>query len=224
MFTNYFFIMVFAGMVLAATIEDLLRIMTPPEFWIAAGIARIEIVTTVLAGANAFFVFGLIFRKMTGTISMVKISMAVVKIPLAFLMIFTFQLAGAAYSALIVEGIAACVLLMLSQRHYRIDYEYAKLAFIAVFGLVICALITNDVVAQAFDLSSMRQATGDLARGIVGLAPLAEPNSARLLKLVIDRQDSLISLFVDLCSCLMFLVAVPLLLVPRTVRADQRLG
>jgi O-antigen/teichoic acid export membrane protein len=224
MFTNYFFIMVFAGMVLAATIEDLLRIMTPPEFWSAAGIARIEIVTTILAGANAFFVLGLIYRKMTGTISMIKISMSIVKVPLAFLMIFSFQLAGAAYSALIVEGIATCVLLALSQRRYRIDYEYTKLVVIAVLGLVICTLITNDVLVQAFDLSSMRQATADLARGIVGLAPLAEHDSVRLLKLVLARQDSLISLFVDLCSSLMFLVAVPLLLVPRTVRTDQRPG
>jgi O-antigen/teichoic acid export membrane protein len=218
MFTNYFFIMVFAGLVLAVSIGDLLMLLTPREFWGAARIARIEIVTTILAGATAFFSFGLMFRKMTGRISTVRMSMALVKIPLACVMIFSFQLAGAAYSALIVEGITTWAMLTLSQKHFRVEYEYARLLIIAGIGLLICAFITNDGVAQAFNLATVRQATLQLAKDLIGLAPLAGPESGKWLKVVLDRQDSLISLFINLCCSLVFLVAAPLLFLPRSAK------
>ncbi|MFH1573117.1 MAG: oligosaccharide flippase family protein, partial [Acidobacteriota bacterium] len=50
-FTHYLFLMVFAGLLMAVCIEDVLQILTPPEFWFAHRIARLEIVTFILAGA-----------------------------------------------------------------------------------------------------------------------------------------------------------------------------
>jgi O-antigen/teichoic acid export membrane protein len=211
MFTKYLFVMVFAGIVLAVSMEDLLKIMTPPEFWEAAWIARIEIVTTIMAGANSLLAFGLQYRKRTGIISAVKIAMAVIKFPLAFLMITRFHLVGAAYSALIIEAITICAVLHQSQKHYRIDYEYSKLIVISSYGLLICLLIVNDVVLQLFDLTSMRQLMTELVMGVIGLVPFAGEGSGKLLKIVLDRQDSLISLVINICSSLMFLIAVPLL-------------
>ena len=66
MFGRYLFLMVFAGITLAVGIDDLLVIMTPSEFWPAAQIVKVEIVTTILASANVFFMFGLIYRNRTG--------------------------------------------------------------------------------------------------------------------------------------------------------------
>ena len=218
MFTNYFFIMVFAGLVLALTIADLLKIMTPPEFWGAARIAKIEIITTIIAGANSFLVFGLVYRKKTNMISTVKASMALVKVPLSFVMIFGFQLYGAAYSALVVEGITTLALLNRSQKHYRIDYEYAKLLTIGSYGFLIYLLVANGSVTQLFDLASMRQLTTELARHFIGLAPLTGQQTAKLLEIMLNRQDSLISLIINISSSLLFLIAVPLLVLPRTAR------
>lgn len=218
MFTKYFFMMVFAGIVLAVSIEDLLKILTPPEFWEAARIARIEIVTTIMAGANSLLVFGLLYRKKTGMISAVKIAVAILKFPLAFMMILMFQLAGAAYSALIVEAITIFALLHQSQKHYRIGYEYPKLLIIASYGMLIYLLIASEIVSQLFDLASMRQLMTELAIGVIGLVPLAGEESGKLLKIVLNRQDSLVSLIINVSSSVMFLLVVPLLVLPKTAR------
>jgi O-antigen/teichoic acid export membrane protein len=221
MFTNYFFVMVFAGLVLAVGIEELLEIATPPEFWQAARIAKIEIVTTILASANGLLLFGLIYRKKTSTISAVKVSMAVLKIPLAFLMIVEFQLKGAAYSALVVETITTFAVWHRSQKHYRIEYEYTKLLLIAGYGLLTYLLIANYGIAQMFDLSSLKQAMRGLAIDVIGRSPLSDRTSAKLLETVLDKQDALISLIMDILSSLVFLIAAPLLVLPRRVREVQ---
>lgn len=224
MFTKYFFAMVFAGVVLAVSMEDLLKIVTPPEFWEAARIARIEIVTTIMAGVNSLLAFGLLYRKRTDIISAVKIAMAIVKFPLAFLMIVRFHLAGAAYSALIVEAMAICAFLHQSQKHYRIDYEYPKLIVISSYGLLIYVLIVNGAVLQLFDMASLRELMTELVTGVVGLAPLGGEESGKLLNRVLNKQDSVISLIISICSSSMSLIAVPLLARGIQIAKERRIA
>jgi O-antigen/teichoic acid export membrane protein len=212
MFTNYFFVIVFAGLVLGATVEDLLTIMTPPEFWPAARVARVDIITVVLSGVNTLLLFGLIFRKMTTTISKIRISLAVVKIPLAFVMISSFQLAGAAYSALLIEAVMTGVVLAISQRSYRVEYEYARVALIGCAGLLLGSVIVYDGLLGMFDLVAIKRVTTQLIEHFFELAPLAKQE---WLTLLLSKLDVLISLGVDLLCTLGFLLVIPLLFLPR---------
>jgi O-antigen/teichoic acid export membrane protein len=224
MFTKCFFMMVFGGIVLAVSIQDLLKIMTPPEFWEAGHIARIEIITTIVACVNSLFIFGLQYRKRTGIISAVRIAMAILKVPLAFFMIVSFHLAGAAYSGLIIESIMSVAFLNQSQKHYRIDYEYPKLLIIASYGLLIYFVIVNNTVSQLFDLASMRQLVTELVTGVVGYVPLTGGGSEKVLKIVMDRQDSVFALIINICCSAMFLIAVPLLAHDRQLGAERKIA
>jgi len=224
MFAKCFFMMVFGGIVLAVSIQDLLKIMTPPEFWEAAHIARIEIVTTIVACTNSLFIFGLQFRKRTGIVSAIKIATAILRFPLACFMIGAFHLAGAAYSGLIVESIASLAFLNQSQKHYRINYEYPKLLIIASYGILTYFVIINNAVSQLFDLASIRQLVTEIVAGVVGYVPLTGGGSEKLLKIVMDRQDSVFALIINICCSAMFLIAVPLLAHDRQLAAERKIA
>ncbi len=137
MFTRYLFLMVFAGLMLAVTIRSLLELMTPPEFWPAARIAQIEILTTILSGSTGYLTFGLVYHKRTATLSVVKSVLTPVKMALGFAMISFWGLAGAAYSALLVEGITLGWIGLRSQGLYRIPLEYGKIVVVLLVGILI---------------------------------------------------------------------------------------
>jgi O-antigen/teichoic acid export membrane protein len=203
MFTKYLFLMVFAGVVLAVVIESLLHILTPPEFWGAARIARIEVVTTILASANTMLAFGLMYRNKTGVISVIRSLLAVAKIPLAFIMIAKFGLQGAAYAALIIEVVLTYLLWSRSQSSYRIDYEYGKLAFIAVYGLSVAFVLTHFGVLDVIDFRSIADGAFDSWKGST------DQQVGKWLRILQERERSIVELTVDLASCVLFLAVMP---------------
>lgn len=137
MFTYYLFLVTFMGMVMAVVIKPVIAILTPPEFFDSYKIARVEILTVIMAGVYYHVAFGLFYAKHTKTLAQIRGWTAAVKVVMSWSLISTFGLAGAAWSAAIISAISVVVGFVLSQRRYRVDMEWTKITAIVslAFGL-----------------------------------------------------------------------------------------
>ena len=142
MLTGFVFLLLLAGLTLAVNIRPVLMLLTPEAFWRAASIAQIEIVTTTLAGLVPFLQFGFLYRKRTTRLAVIKMAIAAGKVAVSFLMIRRFGLAGAAYSALLMEGVTLAWIYRESQALYRIEVEFRQVASLAAAAAAVFAFIT----------------------------------------------------------------------------------
>jgi O-antigen/teichoic acid export membrane protein len=209
MFTKYYFTVVSLGVLLALGIGDVLKILTPPDFWPAASIARVEILTTIASGANSFLLFGLVYRKRTGVISTLRAAAAIVKVPLALALITSFQLRGAAYSALVVEILFTASVLHMSQKTYRVQYEYGKLALISVYAAFVYLAVSLVRVPERVEASAFGHALTRVFSTIVGWFDFQGERAARFATMLTDREPYMTALVINIILAgTMFALAV----------------
>lgn len=137
MFTYAMFLMLAGGLIMAVCIEDLLKVLTPPEFWYAHRIAQVEIVTTLLMAASFHLNFGLFYAKQTKVLAMIRGVTSVVKVGVSYVCIYLWGLRGAAYSAAIVAAIMMLWTHHRSQRLYRLKVQHGRLLVLIGVALAI---------------------------------------------------------------------------------------
>ncbi|HMN02714.1 lipopolysaccharide biosynthesis protein [Geobacter anodireducens] len=211
MFTRYLFMMIFAGLLLAVTIRDILELMTPPEFWQAARITKIEIVTTILSGSTGYLTFGLIYHKLTKTMSFVKSTLTPVKVVLGIMMISTWGLEGAAYSALVIEVATLVWLVSKSQQHYSIPVEYGKIfVLLSTAGGLYWLLDGNSYTGFGPANFILEHVFSPLA-GVLQDSPLGGWKSGKLVQLFREKQNLALSAILNSFFALAFLALAPML-------------
>jgi len=141
--TSYLFAMTAAGTLLAVDVGPLLQVLTPPAFWGAARIARVEVLTTILAGAAAFMEFGLLYRKRTVSLTSITIVISVLKIALSYAFVSRWGLNGAAYSACAASAMTFVTISARSQRAYHISIERGAITMMTVTCVLLTVVITN---------------------------------------------------------------------------------
>lgn len=141
MFTFYLFLLLFGGVLLAANISTVLKIMTPPDFWPAARIAQVDIVTTIVYAASSYLIFGLLYTKNTKAISLVKSVAAIGRVIFSYIFISLFGIKGAVFSALLIESAVLVYSFRLSQNAYRLPLEYVKILALIALAFVLVLLI-----------------------------------------------------------------------------------
>ena len=210
MLTRYLFLMVFVGLVLAVTIPQALALMTPPEFWPAARISRVEVVTTIFAGCSTFMNFGLLYRKQTKLITYMKMTLTPFKIGLAFLLISTWGLSGAAYSALVIELVVLTWTSIKSQKLYPIVIEYQKLTLILTIAVGLFFLLyTNDYS----NFGPAIYARDHLLPGGLDFLQttfLGSWKSGKLIHILRTKEEPFIAMTLNLLCCVSFLALWPL--------------
>ena len=141
-FLTYFaFVLLGIALVFAVSMGPLLRLLTPESFWGAAPIARVEVVTTVLFGFVTFMEFGLLYTQRTARLAVLKSGVAVVKVCVSVVLISRFGLAGAAYSAALMELVSLVWVARLSQRAFPIHIEWTRLATLVVTAVGVYLLV-----------------------------------------------------------------------------------
>lgn len=211
MFTRYLFFMIFTGLVLAVAMQDILELMTPQSFWAAKRIAQIEIVTTILAGCTTYLSFGILYRKATKIFTYVKSVLTPAKIALAFTLISAWGLTGAAYSAIIIEGITLIWIFRKSQGFYRIPLQYYQIAVMVGSAIIIFVLIDGNRYENFGPAVYAREHLLPILTGYLSKTPLGEWKSGKLIYLFRMKQDQVVSLLFNMLSSMMFLAVVPFL-------------
>lgn len=140
MATFSFFLVAFAGLLIALAIGDVLVILTPPAFWEAERIAQVECLTVVITCMTQHVNFGYMFSKDMKAWAKLMGSVAVLKIALSFLFISTWGILGAAYSALCAAAFVFMLGFRGGQRRYFIQFNYRRAGLIAGAALVLFAV------------------------------------------------------------------------------------
>jgi O-antigen/teichoic acid export membrane protein len=211
MFTKYFYLMIFAGLIMAMTIENILKIITPPGFWAAASIARIEIITTIVMGSISSVEFGLVYRKKTGTLSKIMSITSILKIAFSMLMISSFGITGAAYSACICAILQISLVGVYSHRQYAVGWEYKKLLFIAISALAIAITGHQMELTGLFPTRYFRAEVFPMISDMLGSTFIGTWKSGKVLHILLEKQDQLTLLLSNTLLSLSFLAIVPII-------------
>jgi O-antigen/teichoic acid export membrane protein len=188
MFTRWFFLVTFLAVLLTVTIADVLVLLTPPSFWPAAGIARIEILTTVLSGANAWLAFGLLYQKKTGTLAIIKSTAAGVKVTLSAAFIYYAGLQGAAYSALFTEALLLAWMALAAHRVYPLPFEWARLVTVAAVGLALSLSLGFLSPPHVPFVGYLNAHVAPSVLLFLQSSPLASWRNGKLIELLLTRQ------------------------------------
>jgi O-antigen/teichoic acid export membrane protein len=121
---------------LAAIANDVVRLMTKPEFYRAADVIPWLGMGTVFQGVYLLTSIGLNITKRTKFYPVATITAAGVSITMNLLLVPHLGALGAAYSNVAAYATLAGVAMWLSQRVYPMRYEYGRVARLAVAGAV----------------------------------------------------------------------------------------
>jgi O-antigen/teichoic acid export membrane protein len=146
MFTLFMFLLLGAGLVMGVTIEPVIRVLTPREFWPSVRIAKIEILTAIVTAAYYHVFFGLFYRKQTHAISMIRGVTSVLKIGISYVCIAAAGINGAAYAALVASFIQTAWAGIKAHSLYPMKLEYRKIiTMLTVGGALYLFLETVDL-------------------------------------------------------------------------------
>ncbi len=204
MFTFYMFLMLFMAVFLAANIGMILAIMTPPEFWPAARLAQIDIVTTVLASASSYLLFGLLYSGRSATISRIRMTIAVLKIGFSTILIMGLGLAGAVYSALVMEIIMLAWIFTKAQQAYWLPLEYVKIIVLCGSAVGLVVLVDQLPYVSGGVLDQIKALFFDNFVIFLANTPLGGWRSGKLIEILNAHTAEFARLFVGCCLCLLY--------------------
>ena len=210
-FTYFMYIILFAFLLLSVNIESILRLLTPPEFWPAAFIARIEAAQMVLKAMARHLGFGLFYAKRTKDMAVVMGVVAAVKVGLSYVMISTWGLYGAAWSALLAAAFTLVWLTVLSNRHYRFDVQWKRITALvlaaAAVNVTIDSFTPEQIAAWGEPVLSRARAAVDTLDGtwVAGI------KDGKLLRLLETRLEVVFDLVVRTAMLSAYLLVGPMI-------------
>lgn len=138
--TYFLLVATFLFLAISLYIEDLMRVLVAPDYWEAAKVVPLVLLSYIFYGVYINFMVGVYIEKRTKYIPYITGSAAGVNIAFNLLLIPRWGMMGAALATLISYLTMALSLLLVTRRFYVIDYEYGRigklaLGVVAVFGL-----------------------------------------------------------------------------------------
>jgi len=116
---------------------ELLKVLSPPEYWGAARVVPIVGLAYVFMGFSHFFRVGLYYTKQTKYLGYAVGGSALLNFPMNLVLIPSFQAMGAAMATLVSFAILAFVMLGASQRMLPIQYQYGRIVKLIVAGAMV---------------------------------------------------------------------------------------
>ena len=116
---------------------ELLRMLSPPEYWGAARVVPIVGLAYIFMGLSHFFRVGLYYTKQTKYLGYVVGGSALLNFPLNLTLIPRFGAMGAALATLFSFAILALAILGASHRVLPIQYQYVRLFKLIFAGTIV---------------------------------------------------------------------------------------
>ena len=131
--------LIFGALGLSLFSQETVRALAPPAYWTAAGIVPIIALAYVFSGFYYYFQLGPVLTKKTKFRAYAATASALVNIALNFLLIRPYGAFGAAWATLLSFLLLAAFSYYFSQRLYRIPYDLAKFAKVAIIASLLFA-------------------------------------------------------------------------------------
>jgi O-antigen/teichoic acid export membrane protein len=221
-FSYFLYLCLLGGLLLSVNIHTVLQLLTPPEFWPAFSIARIQTMQVIVHGIGMHLTFGLIYAKRTAVMARIAMATSTLKVGLSYLFISLWGLYGAAWSSLVTATVYMIWGHALAQRHYRLPLEWRKLALIAGFAGAVFLAIDRLPTATIAERGEPAIAwTQDRLAGAQDTA-LGRWKDGKLLRILSDRTDLILDLVVRSLLVGVYLVILPLVHVETQRRLRRR--
>lgn len=139
-FDYYFMLMVFTGLGISVFINDILKLVTTPEYYRASRIVPLIVVSMLIFGAKYHFDFGIFYSKKTHYHAYINVLTAVTNVISNTVLIVYFGVWGAVYASLIALSLNTLLIYLVSNKLYRVDYNFRKDAKLFGTALAIYAI------------------------------------------------------------------------------------
>ena len=148
-FTVHTTVMFFVGIILTIQIPLLIKILTPPEFWISPLVAFFAVFSRIMFNLYYHLNFGLIYAKQTGKLSLVLITVTAISVPTYIVFIKYFSLLGAFMAAFFLYTMQTWIVYRIAKPYYAVTYGFKKLLTMFAVATVMIILICQVNIENA---------------------------------------------------------------------------
>lgn len=131
-------------------VPEVLKLISDKSFWGASSLLPLLVLASMLKLLNYPFQTGILVEKKTRHIFYTSLLAAVTSVVANIALIYHFGVIGACMAQVIVSLVLISATNILSQRYYRVHYEYLKLGWLlavtAAFYLASLAVVTGDML------------------------------------------------------------------------------
>ena len=139
--TTHLTLMLFAALILSLEIPLIIKIMTPPEFWITAVVGFYAVFGRFCFNTYYHLMFGLLYGKKTLKISAIQTITALISLPLYILFIKYQGIKGAFLAALLTYLFMCIISHYYANKYYKIPYEWRKIVISTISAVILFMLI-----------------------------------------------------------------------------------
>jgi O-antigen/teichoic acid export membrane protein len=139
-FVYFAFIAVWAGLVLSLFAQEGLRVLTTPAYYAAYRVVPLLALSYILFGMCAVLVAGIHIAKKTKYASYSFVTAALISLLMNYLLVPRLGMMGAALASVTAYVALSILYFTMSQRFYRIEHEFGRVALIFAAGLALYAL------------------------------------------------------------------------------------
>lgn len=143
--TYFWFVEIFCSLGIAILIKDILRIMSPPEYFAAHKVVPLILLSYVLQGGYSCMQIGILLQKKTKYIAVITTICAASNLLLNFLLIPSLGMMGAALATLITFTIMFILNYFISNSIYYIRYELIRI--LKMFGLATALYLVSSTIS-----------------------------------------------------------------------------
>ncbi len=140
------------SLIIAVGIDDILKILTPSEFWDASSIAQIGCLTAVLSSITYHVNFGYYYAKDTKNWALLTTYISLLKVAMSVGLIYRWGLWGAAYSGLIGQFLMVVFAARGGQRRFALVYNH-RLNIVAILVGLSLFTVSEFFKVEIFSLS-----------------------------------------------------------------------
>jgi O-antigen/teichoic acid export membrane protein len=142
-FTYFTWILIFVGLGIVLLSEDLIKIITPQEYWIAFQVVPIIVLAHIFHSFYYHFSVEISYHKKTIYFAYINISTAVMNLVLNYFLIKSYNLWGAAYATLLTYFIRVVLIYNFSRKLAVIHFEKLRIFKMLLAAGIIFYLSSN---------------------------------------------------------------------------------
>lgn len=126
-FTYHTAVLLFLALLFSLEIPLVLRLLTPPEFWLSGFIVFLAVMGRVALAAYYHMFFGLLYAKKTFKISIIQMITAVVNLGMSAVLISLYDIMGAVVATFLFTLFQCVIAYLMARPYFRVPFEWNRI-------------------------------------------------------------------------------------------------
>lgn len=158
MTSYYMVITMFVTLAIAVFAKEIIRVLTTPGYYTASLVIPVVALSYFFHALYKISTRILVYAKQTTKLSLCTLASAIINIVLNVLWIPRYGIMGAAWATLVSFAFLFLVTFLLSDKYYRVPFEYTKMGLVFILALIVyflSGLIKTDVIGYSISFKIM---------------------------------------------------------------------